>query len=114
MEKFLRPEKFEGREGTTSEQWTYWYHTFTNFLDSTEAVPDSAKLKLLINYVSPSVFSYISECTGYSEAIKVLEAVFVKPPNEIFARYKLATRIQQSSETIDQYLQSLKLLAKDC
>ncbi|KAK3880071.1 hypothetical protein Pcinc_015410 [Petrolisthes cinctipes] len=113
MEKFLRPEKFEGREGTTSEQWTDWYHTFTNFLDTIEAVPDSAKLKLLINYVSP-VFSYISECTRYSESIKVLEAVFMKPPNEIFARYKLATRKQQSSETIDQYLQSLKLLAKDC
>ncbi|CAB4039943.1 Hypothetical predicted protein, partial [Paramuricea clavata] len=35
-------------------------------------------------------------------------------PNEIFARHKLATRKQQVGETLDEYLQELKLLSKDC
>ena len=39
---------------------------------------------------------------------------FVKPTNEIFARYKLATRRQQNGESLDEFLQSLKTLAKDC
>lgn len=44
----------------------------------------------------------------------MLEAVFMKPPSEIFARHKLATHKQQPSETINHFCQSLKLLAKDC
>ena len=114
MEKLLRPEKFEGCEGTSSEQWRHWHRTFTNFLDSIKEVSDPAKLQLLINYVSPSVYSYISECSNYVDAVKVLESVFAKPPNEIFARHRLAIRKQQGSETIDQFLHSLKRLAKDC
>ena len=114
MEKFLRPEKFEGSDTTTPQQWSHWYHTFTNFLGCLDGVTAANKLQLLTNYVSPSVYSYISECETYSDAIKVLEGMFAKPPNEIFARHKLATRKQQPAETIDMYLQSLKLLAKDC
>ena len=36
------------------------------------------------------------------------------PKNEIFARHLLATRRQQVGETLDGYLNALKLLAKDC
>ena len=46
--------------------------------------------------------------------ILILENIFVKPKSEIFARYKLATRKQQPGENIDQYIQNLKLLSKDC
>lgn len=70
-----------------------------------EEVLAPGKLKLLINYVSPSVHSCIRKCTSYSDAIKVLEAVFVKPPNEIFVKHKLTSRKQQPSETIYQHLQ---------
>ena len=34
--------------------------------------------------------------------------------NEIFARHVLATRRQQASETLDEYLRALKTLSKDC
>ena len=44
----------------------------------------------------------------------MLKTLYVKTPNEIFARHKLATRKQQAGETLDQYLQELKLLSKDC
>lgn len=63
---------------------------------------------------SSSFYSYSSKWTSYSEAIKVLEAVFVKFANEIFVRHKLATFEQLPSETIDRICLLLKLLAKDC
>jgi hypothetical protein len=43
-----------------------------------------------------------------------LEALFVKPSNEIFAWHLLATRSQRTNETLDKYLQVLKTLSKDC
>ena len=38
----------------------------------------------------------------------------MKPRNEIFARHILATRCQQPHETLDEFLQALKTLSKDC
>ena len=115
MDKFLRPERFEGSEGTTPAQWSHWFRTFSNFLDSIgPSTPEEDKLKILINYISPSVFSHISDASSYSEAIDTLKAVYIKPANEVFARHQLASRRQLSNESLDQYLQALKLLAKDC
>ena len=86
---------------------------FTNFLVAISTHnPD--KLNTLINYVDPTVYDYIAECTTYEEAIDVHKALYVKPKNEIFARHLLATRKQQSGETLDEFMQALKQLAKDC
>ena len=40
--------------------------------------------------------------------------MYVKPKNEIFARHVLACRRQNPGESLDKYLQALKLLAQDC
>ena len=112
MERLLRPERFEGSQDTSPAQWTHWLRTFSNFVQSISPAPD--KLKLLINYISPEAYSHISDCADYEDAIKALEAVYVKPKNIIYARHQLATRRQLCSESIDTYLHSLKILAKDC
>ena len=46
--------------------------------------------------------------------MSTLESHYVKPANEVFARHRLATRHQQTGETLDEYLSALKVLAKDC
>ena len=43
-----------------------------------------------------------------------LEGLYIKSPNEIFARHLLATRRQQPGESLDEFLQSLRKLSKDC
>ena len=43
-----------------------------------------------------------------------MRKIYVKPANEIFARHLLATRKQQPNETLDEFLQSLKILSRDC
>ena len=44
----------------------------------------------------------------------VLKELFVKPKNDVFARHVLATRSQQTAESLDEYLQVLKTSSKDC
>ena len=69
---------------------------------------DEQKLNLLILSLQLSL-----TISNYSSAMNVLEEVFVHPKN-IFCRYLLATRHQQTYKSVDQYLQSLKKLAKGC
>lgn len=117
MEKYLKPERFEidPSSKTSGAEWLHWIQTFENFIEAhKEDCPDSVKLKLLTNYVSPQVFSVISEINDYRTAIRVLENTYVKRKNILFARHCLATRQQETSENVDMYLQSLHQLAKDC
>ena len=44
----------------------------------------------------------------------ILEKLYVKMPNEIFARHLLATRRQQSGESLHEFLLELRRLSKDC
>ena len=112
MDKFLKPERFDGG---TDASWSHWQKTFENFLSSLDTTPtDEQKLQLLMNFMSSSTFAHISDCTTYNEAIGILTSVYGKRTNDIFARHKLATLKQSLDETIDQFLLNLKLAAKDC
>ena len=83
---------------------------------ATAAAPEATvnKLDILINYISASVYEYISEYPDYAAAVETLDTLFVVPKNEIFSRHLLATRKQQTGETLNNYMNALKLLAKDC
>ncbi|XP_045587665.1 uncharacterized protein [Procambarus clarkii] len=119
MERLLRPQRFatDPNSITAAQEWRHWLKTFQNFtLAVEEDTPTVDKLHLLINYVAPRVFDYIADCTTAEKnaAEKSLTKLFVKPKNEVFARYVLATRRQEPGESLNQFLQALKLLAKDC
>ena len=117
MERYLRPDRLETDPSSTTaaKEWTHWIRTFRNFTQAVQTTnPTVDKLNLLINYVAPKVYDYIADCSDYDTAESTLQARYVKPKNEIFARHVLATRRQELNETLDQFLQSLKLLAKDC
>ena len=115
MDKVLRPERLETDPNSSeaSKEWLDWKRTFENFLT---VLPQENlnKLTVLENYVMPTIFQHIEDCSDYAAAIEILQAFFVKPRNEIFACHLLATRHQQPKETLDEYLQALKTLSKDC
>ena len=114
MDKVLRPERLETDPNSSeaSKEWLHWKRTFENFLTGLPQ-ENLNKLTVLANYVSPAIFQHIEECSDYAAAIEILQALFVKPQKEIFA-HLLATRRQQPNETLDEYLQALKTLSKDC
>ena len=118
MEKIptlLKPARLDLDPSSTgaAKQWKHWYCTFLNFIEECKPhVPD--RLQILVNFVSPEVYEYIEECRDFDSAIKTLQELFVKTPNEIFARHILATRKQHAGESLDEFLQDLKKLSKDC
>jgi len=115
MDRLLRPERLDTDPNSTSaaQEWTHWLKTFQNFL---AVLPgdDVNRLSVLTNYISPKIYGSIADCTTYERAIAALTALYVKPSNEIFARHCLATRRQKPGENLDEFLQALKILSKDC
>ena len=65
-------------------------------------------------YLAANVFDYIIDATTYDNAIQTLEQLYVKPKNVIFNRHKLATSKQTPGESIDQFMQTLEKLSKNC
>ena len=116
LERALKPGKFETDPDsqTSGKQWLHWRKTFENYLSALAVTDNDSKLQILTNFVSPEIFEDISEQTSYSEALSSLQDLYVKPKSEVFSRHLLQTRKQESGETLDQYLQILKMLAKDC
>ena len=115
MDNVLRPERLDTdpNSGTAAKEWLHWRRTFENFM---AVLPQEGldKLAVLSNFVSPSIFQHIEDCTDYETSIETLQTLFIKPKNEIFARHLLATRKQAPTETLDEYFQALKTLSKDC
>ena len=93
--------------------FSHWFQTFTNYAKRlTEN--DQDKLEILVNKLSPEIYALISECKTFEKAESTLKDAYVKPPNAVFARHLLSTRKQNDGEKLDEYLQALKLLGKDC
>ena len=68
----------------------------------------------LIVIVMGGKWPYSCCFVGCDSAINWLWELFIKPANKIFARHVLSTHTQKEEETIDEYIQELLLLAKEC
>lgn len=115
METLLKPQRLDldPNSPSAAKEWKHWLQTFTNFIrECGERAPDEHRT--LVNYVSHNVFEYIEDCPDYESSIEALNRLYVKPPNEIFARHLLATRRQNPGESLSEFLQELRRLSKDC
>lgn len=115
MDRYLKPDSFDvdPQSPDAGDQWQHWYKRFSTFLSSIGSLNPN-KLDMLINHVSPAIFKHINECRTYDEALCILESLYIKPKNEIFARHVLSIARQESGQTLEQFLQHLKSLSKDC
>ena len=96
-----------------AKQWKYWKRTFDNLIEECgDTAPDC--FRSIVNFISAEVFDYVKECMTYDAVIEKLERLYVKMPKKIFARHDLATRKQQSGESLDEFLEKLKKLSKHC
>lgn len=75
MDKLLRPENLEVEPCLSDalQQWTHWIRSFENFIEAAKATEEKDRLNLLINYVSPTIYGYISDCSTYEKAIDILK-----------------------------------------
>ena len=127
MDKILRPERFntETTDPNSEKQYRHWKMTFQNYINMSitePAAPEGAerenylqkKLYALFNHVSASVFELISDCASYDSAFEVLDKAYIKPVSIVYNRHKLITSKQEQSQTIDNFVQQLQVLAKSC
>ena len=123
MDDFLKPKDLVTllEDPEAAAAFKCWLATFETFLQTVEARqaainPDAEvnRKGLLVKFLSPVVYSYVEDCETYDEALVILKRVYVKRKNDVFARHLLATRKQRTAESLQQFLQALKLLSKDC
>lgn len=79
MDKFLKSEHLDISLNSSSvdKEFAHQYRTFSVFIYSIQT-NDSMRLKALFNFVSPTVYEYITECDDYESAINILKALSTK------------------------------------
>ena len=97
----------------------YWYQTVQDYLATLselrrEGDPQINKIRIVRSCLSAEIFPYVEDANNYDSIIATLRQLYVKPKNNIYARHLLVSRKQAPSETVSEYLQALRLLAKDC
>ena len=116
MNRLMKPERLDldPSAPNAAKEWRHWRRTFDNFIIECGIDPVPNKHRIITNLISANVYEHIEDCTDFQSVIDTLDNLFVKSPNVIFARHLLSTRRQQSGETLDQFLQDLRKLSKDC
>ena len=95
MDKLLKPVKLsiDPNSSSATKEWRHWIRTFNSYvsryLTSSDEQADQDKLAALISCATPHVFEFFDHCETYAEAEETLEKLFVKRPNDIFARHLL-------------------------
>ena len=97
-----------------ARKWLHWRRTFESYIQRIEGASNQDKLDTLVNSIDTNVYSYISECVEFEDAMTKLNSAYVKPINEVFARYRLSTCQQEAGESLEHFLQRLKILSNDC
>jgi len=115
--KCLQPEKLSIDPNSTlaEDEWNFWFKTFTNFVEAMPRGENAVdKLSVLTAYLTAPIYKLISKEATYEGAIAHLERLFVKPKNEIYARYMLAVARQSNNESIDAFVLRLNKLCQNC
>ena len=89
----------------------HWLRTLNNFIAT---LTDPNKLHLLHNYIGHHAFTIIQDEVEFDAAVAALKVQYQRPVNEVYARHILASRKQRPEESIDEFLQCLRVLARDC
>ena len=87
---------------------------FKSFIRRINGSTDKDRLDVVINFIDTNVYSYITECTTYVNALNKLERAHAKPVDEIYARNRLNTTRKNENESLEDFLQRLKILSNDC
>ena len=121
MDKILKPTRLgiDPNSSSATKEWRHWKRTFTSYVrryitTTTSENVDEDRLAALVSCATPEVFEYFDHCETYAEAEATLEQLYVKQPNDIFARHVLQIAKQKPNQTLEDFRCTLVKLAKDC
>jgi len=115
MDQLLKPESTR----SAPKEWKHWKKTFENdilaFHEREGAEQSREKLKALTtNCISYEVCTHIEDCAVCHTATDILQRLYAKKPNSAFARHLLDTAKQHLGQSLDDFLQRLHGLCKNC
>ena len=118
----LKPKELsvEPEAPDASRIFTFWLRTVEDFITCLEECrredgPAAVNPKrIIISCLSSTIYPYVEEAETYGDIVKTLKELFVKKKNNVYARHLLVSRRQGPGESVTEYLQTLKRLAKDC
>ena len=116
MDKRLRPPIFDADASNSgnsesSSKWKHWKKIFESYVRRIADITGQDKLDMLVSLLDTSVYVHISESQSYEEAIHLLDGVYIKPVNEIYAQHRLNTLKQKGGDSLQDFYQRLKKLS---
>jgi len=98
--------------------FAFWLRTVEDFIDSVRELrrdgnPEVNRKRIIINCLSLSVYPCVEGAADYEDVVRILKSLCVKQKNNVYARHLLVSRHQLQGETLPEYLQVLKSLAKE-
>ena len=126
MEIFKQPPSISFTSGNLAEQWRRWEQQFRVYYTAAELVKKEAKTRvaILLHCAGPEaqdihsnfVFSDTDgdRASDYNSVLKKFKEYCEPRKNEVFERYKFWQRDQHEGETIDQWVNDLRILLGSC
>ncbi len=120
MEKLLKPPKLaiDPNEVSAAKEWKHWVRTFRSYMNryvvSSPELADAEMLEALNSLATADVYEYVENCETYDQAERLLQKLYVKEPNEVFARFRLSNAKQESNQSLAEFKRNLIKLSKDC
>lgn len=116
--------EFKDAGSQAVEKWKTWKQVWENYCIITEINSKSAEYKLAIflHAIGPEAlviynsFDYgeNEDKTSLATVIEKFDKHFIGETNETYERYLFNKRMQQPTESVDEYVTALKTLAKTC
>ena len=126
MEIFKQPPSNSFTSGNLAEQWRRWEQQFRVYYTAAELVKKEAKTRvaILLHCAGPEaqdihsnfVFSDTDgdRASDYNSVLKKFKEYCEPRKNEVFEWYKFWQRDQHEGETIDQWVNDLRILLGSC
>ena len=97
----------------------YWLRTIEDHLATLakfrrDEDPKIIKSRVVRSFLSPDMYAYAAELDDYEAIVAALRQLYINQKNNVYARHLLVSRKHESTEQVSEYLQALRLLAKDC
>ncbi|XP_072365117.1 uncharacterized protein [Scyliorhinus torazame] len=117
MELRITPEclRIGPQAANATSAFKHWLACFEGYLRTAPGRPtEDQKMQVLHSRVSPEIYSLIEEAEEFPAASNLLKEIYIRPVNQVYARYQLATRRQILGESLDQFFNALTILGRNC
>ena len=122
MEKqLLRPRELsvDPESADAALVFKYWLRTVEDFISGLEDLrsgdaPALNKKRIVIGCLSPTIYPHVEDADSYDSVVASLTSLYIKKKNNVYCRHLLVSRRQETGETISEFLNALKALAKEC